>query len=212
MAKVLKTVRAICDSCQQRTNHKVQASYKHVEAVTVLGLNRIIHFNHDYTVIQCAGCDTISFLHIHPVDGDDAIYYQYPQPAKLGDTPLFLNESEQWQLPEMIRGLYMEVVDAFKSNSNVLAGLGLRTLVEAICIHRKIPGRNLEVKIQNLQVKGFISSAELPILDKLRVIGNVSAHKIKSVKMDALNHAIQIVNHVIKSIYILPLLNKKIKV
>ena len=89
--------------------------------------------------------------------------------------------------------------------------MGLRMLVEAICLEQKIPGLNLQSKIRKLHELGMISKNELPILDKLRLIGNDSAHKIKSFSIDKLSYALDIINHIIKSIYVLPKINKLLK-
>lgn len=87
----------------------------------------------------------------------------------------------------------------------------MRTLVEAICIHQNIEGKNLKDKIENLHKAGLISTSEAPILDKLRLIGNVSAHQIKKLNINKLEYALDIINHVLKSIYILPKINRKLK-
>lgn len=108
--------------------------------------------------------------------------------------------------------LYEEIKEAFESGSNILAGVGLRAMVEAVCMQEKIEGRNLQEKIKNLHNKGLIASSEQPILDKLRLIGNLSTHQIKAFPLDKLNYALDIINHVLKSIYVLPKINKKLKI
>jgi hypothetical protein len=85
-------------------------------------------------------------------------------------------------------------------------------LVEAICLDQSIIGSNLLKKIEKLHHEGFISKSELPILDKLRITGNDSAHKIKGLSMYKLELALGIVNHVLTSIYILPVINKKLEI
>ena len=114
-------------------------------------------------------------------------------------------------MPKLLNDLYEEVEGAFKENSNILAGVGLRMLVEALCLEQKIKGRNLQEKIKNLHTSGLISANEVPILDKLRLIGNFSAHEIKGLSISKLEYALDIVNHVLKSIYILPKINKKLR-
>ena len=98
------------------------------------------------------------------------------------------------------------------NESNILAGVGLRMLVEGICLERKIAGKNLLEKIKNLHSANWLSANEVPILDKLRQIGNFSAHSIKGFSTTDLQYALEIVNHVLKTIYILPLINKRLKI
>jgi hypothetical protein len=171
----------------------------------------------EFFVVECQGCNEISFLHIERQYTkrwklNSVFHHNYPEMdfGSLQDYD-FLSDEEIQELPKTIARLYSEITDAFECDSSILSGIGLRTLVEAICLDQKINGGNLEKKIKGLHDKGLISGSELPILDKLRLIGNVSAHDIKSLSMRKLNYALSIVNHVIKSIYILPRLDKGIK-
>jgi hypothetical protein len=84
-------------------------------------------------------------------------------------------------------------------------------LLEAICMEQKVIGNNLQQKILALRDRGLISANEIPILDKLRLIGNVAVHQTKGLRLNILSYALDIINHVLKSIYILPRINKKIK-
>lgn len=170
-----------------------------------------------YMVIQCQGCNCISFLLRQSGDlyesDDNAqgyIDYNYPEDEIYGDIKL-LSYEDQESLPPKLADLYQEVASAFQSNSNKLAGVGLRMLVEAICIEQNITGQNLKIKIEGLQAKGLVSKNETPILDKLREVGNASAHGIKQFPLNKLQYALEILNHVLKSIYILPKINKKLK-
>ncbi len=162
----------------------------------------------------------ISFLKRHTnglfADEDedgDVGYFDENFPNKEYDLDVvLLSEQQQSTLPKIFRNLYEEVEGAFKEESNILAGVGLRMLVEAICMERKIKGKNLQEKIKNLSPAGLISANEIPILDKLRLIGNFSAHEIKSFSNEMLDYALEIINHILKTIYLLPQINRKLKI
>ncbi|MDZ4329117.1 MAG: DUF4145 domain-containing protein [Flavobacterium sp.] len=200
-----------CRNCNEETNHLILYK-KEVRPKTEKGKS------HDgkewWCVTQCAGCNSLHFvLRIffnNPEENNRLVHYDSFFPDN-PENPNFISGSDLAELPSMIFKLYYEVMHAFDSESPVLAGVGLRTLVEAICKQQNIKGRNLKERIISLQAKGQISATELPILDKLRDIGNISAHEIKSFSMDKLSYALEIVNHVIRSIYILPKINKKLK-
>lgn len=204
-----KSIRTTCISCEKETNQTVLFK----KAVPGYSKGDLDEF---YTV-QCRGCDTVSFLHVARFkfgkrEKPTVIHNNYPETDFLYGVEFdFLPEEDQQQLPKQIAALYEEITDAFESNSSILAGLGLRTLVEAVCIEQGIKGDNLLKKIQGLHSNGLISSTELPILDKLRLIGNYSAHQVRSLPMDKLNYALSIINHILKSIYILPKINKRLK-
>ena len=213
-----KTITTKCLICQSDTNQKVLFSkiviehqdddaYKDSETTE----------DTNYMTIQCAGCNTISFVKRMTVkdnkdenDSHFSIDENYPETN--GEFYNFLTDDEKRMLPKLLYKLYDEVISAFDTDSEILAGLGLRTLVEAICIEQKISGANLQKKIINLKEQGLISNNETPILDKLRLIGNFAAHEIKGLPLDILSYALDIVNHVLKSIYILPKINRKIKI
>ncbi|MDN5215030.1 DUF4145 domain-containing protein [Fulvivirgaceae bacterium BMA12] len=102
-------------------------------------------------------------------------------------------------------------MDAIEYDLKLLAGIGLRTLVEAICINQKITGRNLKGKIDKLHSEGFISANKVPILHKLREIGNLDAHRIKSLFSTVLENALEIINHLLRSVYLIPKRSKRSK-
>jgi hypothetical protein len=167
----------------------------------------------EYSIVECKGCNNVSFLKIviPKKKSEKPIHYNYPHGYldSIGYYD-FLSDDHREDLPNIIYNLYEEIIHAFEGDASILAGIGLRTLVEAVCIDQKISGANLQKKIEGLYQKGLISSTELPILDKLRIIGNVSAHEIKSLSMEKLELALGIVNHILRSVYTLPKLNKKL--
>src|SRR5258707_3775139 len=180
-----------CGSCDGDKHH-VKLFSKKVK-------DPLLKSDEEYAVVQCLGCKTVSFLQIVKPNRKSAkpIHYNYPD----DDFDQFLPEDNVESLPRAIGQLYEELFVAFDSESPILAGIGLRTLVESVCIDQKIQGKNLQVRIQGLHNKGFISARELPILDKLRLIGNASAHEIKSLPMQKLEIALGIINHVLVIIY-----------
>lgn len=200
--KMDKRIQVYCASCDGTKHHKKLFAKASVDPITKA--------DEEYAIVQCLGCGVPAFLLTVRRKGKskpDQFVYPYDEEEEFN----FLNYEYKDQLPRQIRGLYDEIKDAFEADSAILAGVGLRALVEAVCIDQKIPGQNLLVKIQGLHGKGFVSAAELPILDKLRLIGNISAHEIKSLPMDKLELALSIINHVLTSIYILPKINKRLK-
>jgi len=165
------------------------------------------------------GCDAVSYL-------TEERFTDKPEMAKQEWTsitrqyPNTMNEQEEFnlfdyekydQFPGKIRDLYIELETAFQAESLILAALGLRTLVEAVCIDQNMEGDNLAKKIKSLETNGLISRNDLPILDKLRELGNASAHQTKRFSSEKLGYALDVVNHALTSIYLLPKLNRKLQ-
>lgn len=174
-----------------------------------------------YQVFQCLGCENVVFINTSKMfylDGN--IYktniYKYPSYDFLKDidehAEFFLHELELRELPVLISNIYDEVETAFRNTIYNLAGIGLRTIIEAVCIQQKIKGRNLQQKIENLYQTGLVSNNDLSVLQNLREIGNISAHRIKSPSESTLENALHVVNHTLRSIYIIPKKAKKIRV
>ncbi|MGC4102333.1 DUF4145 domain-containing protein [Ferruginibacter sp.] len=214
MATTLKQILTECSDCDRETKQRI-LFLKRVKTADPDNAKDIEI--EEFMTLECGGCGSISFMKrdmfTDPSSENEIVVIDkhYPNDDLTYDEYSFLRDIDQEQLPQALYDLYDEIIDAFETESKVLAGIGLRTLVEAICVHQKIPGRILKTKIENLQISGLISSAELPILDKLRQIGNDATHDLKTVSIDKLGYALEIVNHVLISIYILPKINKKLK-
>jgi hypothetical protein len=200
-----------CPSCMNENKHTVlfdttRPDRDYPEAVTLV-----------FSVNECDGCGNVSMLY-REIDNesrevDEQATYPDDHLYNLGENhQVFLKLAEIKTLPKVVQGIYKEVQNAINSESLVLAGIGLRALVEAICIQQKIPGGNLQKKIEALKSNGYISIKDYPIIDKLRLIGNQSAHKIKSMPLEVLIHALRIVNHMINTIYLLPKISRKIRI
>lgn len=209
-----------CNDCRKNTNHSILFSKRinYSDDEVPKKKNAAGKEYDDYMTIQCDGCNEISFLLRRHRDyfaneNNSINYFDDNFPSNEFDSDVnLLDINEQEQLPRILYDLYQEVESAFNQSSNILAGVGLRMLVEAMCLEQKINGKNLQEKIRNLHTSGLISQSEVPILDKLRLIGNFSAHEIKRFSIDKLEYALDIINHVLKSIYILPKINKKLKI
>lgn len=124
----------------------------------------------------------------------------------------FLEGKALESLPKMINGIYAEVKTSFIHESPILAGIGLRTLIEAVCVNKSIGGNDLNQRINRLHADGYISPPAKEYLHKLRKIGNASTHKIQAFSMEQLSHGLEIANHLLKEVYFLPKLNKKVRV
>jgi Domain of unknown function (DUF4145) len=214
-----KKIYTHCNSCKRTTNQNVLFNKRFTEFDDDVPEDSSHYKTHeDYMTIQCGGCENISFLirnigSVFADKHDENGYFDENFPSKEYELNIpMLSDEEQEFLPILLRKLYVEVESAFKEEANILAGVGLRMLVEAICLQEKISGRNLQEKIKNLQVNGLLSINAVPILDKLRIIGNFSTHEIKGFSIEKLEYALDIINHTLKSIYVLPKINKRLKI
>jgi hypothetical protein len=85
----------------------------------------------------------------------------------------------------------------------------VRAVVEAVTADRRAAGSNLSKKIDDLVVKGDLTTEAAKILHKLRVLGNKAVHEVKAHSERELTLAIDVLDHLLLAVYILPELAKK---
>ena len=76
-------------------------------------------------------------------------------------------------------------------------------------IRRDIPG-NLETRIDALRDQNILTPEGARILHKTRFLGNRAAHEIERPNDQTLNAAMEVVEHTLKSVYILPKIAKRL--
>jgi hypothetical protein len=199
-----------CIKCTGKAAHKVLAS------ADVHGddsdSNHSFSWVIDNQIVQCLGCKTVSFRRassnsedVHPTspDGDfehtvdETLYPSRLEGIKgLGDDIHYL--------PSNIRRIYDETLKALSNQSPVLAGIGLRALLETVCKEKNATGRDLLKKIDSLVSAGILTPAGAAILHKIRTLGNAAAHEMKPHSDKQLGLAMDIVEHLLKDVYILP--------
>lgn len=196
------TIKSYCRSCYKKTNHNI---LKEVEESNY----EEYRYDVSYQILECLGCDTKSFREVfYDIEAQYPLYDDYWEiPKEISIYPRVIEGHKEidnlYQLPDIVRITYSEVLVALRHNSKILAGLGLRSVVEAVCNNLDIPGQKLEARINKLTSSGYISKNDAERLHGIRFMGNDAAHDIKEPKKESLSVALQIIEHLIASIYIL---------
>ncbi|HCH3682961.1 TPA: DUF4145 domain-containing protein [Vibrio parahaemolyticus] len=197
-----KTVKSHCRLCSHETNHAVLAA-------KVDSSREDYAYDHTYQITQCLGCDTKSFRevfeeieHAYQISEDE-----WEVPTSITVYPNFIKGHRtldgEYYLPSLVGRIYKEVLLAVQEDALILAGLGLRGTVEAVCNDLNVTGRNLEVRISKLATGGFISRKDADRLHGIRFMGNDAAHEVRKPKREQLSVALRIVEHLLSSVYIL---------
>lgn len=201
-----------CAACSRTTSHKV------LTAVEVYRESPDGSFQcwDNYWTAQCLGCKSISFCNKTQTSdevghNDEGEPFLVPS-IKLYPSRLAGRRMPDWafDLPHDIYRLFSEVHAALCNNLNILAGIGIRAIVEAVCKHKELKQGNLEKKIDELATAGAITTDGAEILHSLRCVGNASAHEAKSHKSDELKTAMDVVDHLLLGVYVLPKEAKKL--
>ncbi len=198
-----------CIKCTGKTDHKVLVS------VDVRGEEDYGEFEldwaNDYQIVQCLGCKTISFRMASSQSdemeriGDDEyvpIVHEEIYPSRIEGRKGIGDDI--YYLPSNIRRIYSETLMALTNQAPVLAGIGLRALLETVCQEKKATGKDLFAKIDNLTTTGILTPTGAAILHKIRTLGNAAAHEVKPHSEKQLGLAMDIIEHLLKDVYILP--------
>ena len=205
MMKNGEKIKLLCQNCQCETNHKIIF----IHTITYNNQENDIQGEDNYLVVKCCGCEKISMASISSCsedfeyDENGKIEYvedikQYPIP-KIG----YDNLKYEYNIPEYIRHIYKQTCNSIANKDYILAGVGLRTIIEAICKVEKTPGRNLQNKITNLAKSGYISKQDCEILHGIRFIGNEATHEISSPTHNQVQIAIRIIENLLENRYCL---------
>jgi hypothetical protein len=198
-----------CTKCSGKTSHRVLA------IVNVNGSEGDSNYSFDWhtghELIQCLGCKTISY---RTVSSNSEDYFRDEHGDTIYETaeklyPLRINGvkglgDEAIYLPPKIRQIYDETLTALSVSAPILAAIGLRALVETVCKEKNADGHDLFKKIDSLVDKRVLTPMGANILHKIRTIGNAAAHEVKPHSESQLLLALDIVEHLLKDVFILP--------
>lgn len=196
-----------CIKCAGRTSHEVVASVDQSGYESEYNLD----WQHAYQIIRCRGCKTLSYREAS-FSSDDYIQVGEDEweldvseklfPSRIEGRKDLGNDS--FYLPPDLRKIYRETADALTNESLILAGIGLRAIVETVCKEKKAVGKDLYEKINDLASKRVLTPSGAEILHKVRSLGNEAAHEVKPHNPRQLSLAMGVVEHMLKDVYILP--------
>ena len=217
-----KIVSIHCIECKRATRHRVTVSLDKSGSETNKEEGWSVDWSDGYQVIECQGCETISFRHqswfSEAQDFDDDGTTERIYPLRNKDA---VSARPYHNVASNLRRIYVELIDCFNNDSPTLCAAGLRAPVEGICAQQgirdgpvEVPAigggthtlrrDNLEGRIGGLQEKGFLTQSSAQTLHDHRYLGNSAVHELARPATDELKLAIEIVEHVLEQLYELP--------
>lgn len=203
----LVNISETCHECHRLTNHLqlVQTSF-----------NRTYHADDEYNnsmtcydeviILQCQGCMNLKVKHemsnsedIECINGDyESIKTTeyYPKHGKVKSM------EKAYLLPNAIRGMYTETISAINNDCLIIAGIGIRGIIETICQEEGVESFKLDKKIDELFTRGKISNDNREILHSLRKLYNKSAHESLRPSEEQLKISLEIVEVLLRQIYV----------
>jgi hypothetical protein len=190
-----------CTVCQRPTNHDVL----YTKQIGGHDEESAIHWGDEYQVVQCRGCGTISFKvgswnseDTDPDGGPVTRLVLYP--SRTIRKPM----ENHYYLPEKVRRVYEETLTAMSNTAPILAAIGIRAVLEAVCKDKNCTERTLEANIDLLVKKGHLAVDQADFLHLQRFMGNTAAHEIEPPEPTELRAALDIAENLLTNLYVLP--------
>jgi hypothetical protein len=211
-------IEILCQQCSGTRSHKVLKSHD-IEWIEEWDEQYSVDGWDSYQIVQCGGCKKVTFRHLNYFsenhdyfDGSDGVTETLYPNRDTNTLPVkeFINA------PLKTRNIYKETITSYNWNNFILAGAGVRAIVESICAEQKIIDGPIEKdgkisrsttlvgKINGLKEKGIITAKNAEILHQHRFLGNESLHELKRPSAESLKLAIEIIEHVIEDLYEVP--------
>jgi hypothetical protein len=204
----MKFMKAPCSSCIRLTKHNVLHEEEYIDEV---------HFCTDgierYAILQCAGCQHISFAHyfFSPDDEvlpDDEIDAYSPDGELVVDfypSPVSRKKPSWWyrleNKDELLSDLLNEIYRAVDGGQYRLAAMGIRALLEQVMVAKVGDLKTFDEKLDAFQEKGYISLIQRDTMENTLEVGHAAMHRGFKPTEEELSLALDIVETIIGAIY-----------
>lgn len=202
----MSTAKAIwvdCRSCGCSTRHEIL--FQHDEESDP----DVYHEKDTWQVVRCLGCNATGFRHRNDdyenvwEDQEGVVRHS----VEIDVFPRVIRNHKKLgslhHVPSLIKRAYTQTLSAYSEKAFVLASIGLRATIEAVCNQLKLGGSSLERRIDQLYKGGYVSNGDKKLLHAIRFLGNDAAHEIKEPKESELRVALEIIEHLLNSVFIL---------
>lgn len=197
-----EVVKVMCTECGGGArNHKVLREFEDKWS------NEDMAGGTTYQIVQCQGCDEIRFRtdswfsedYDYETGAPTSTIHVYPEHKENDRKPMVDGSSD---LPPEVDRIYRETITALNAGTLILAGAGLRAIVEAICMNAKAPGGNLAQKIDGLVKLSLLAQPQAELLHEERYIGNAAVHEIEPPSRKHIEEGLGIVETLLNTLYI----------
>lgn len=194
-----------CNTCNRSTNHRILKSERNVKDDCDENGRALWYEITEAQLLQCCGCDDFCLRIITEgcEYGPVPVVEIYPTRHTWVTRGLSAG-SRIHEIPNPVAAVYGETLTAVHAGSTILAGLGIRSIVESICLAKEISGNNLEEKINGLSTAGVTTQTGAEILHGIRRMGNAAVHDLIAPTREQIMVALQVIDHMLLGAFILP--------
>lgn len=195
--------RVFCNTCSTESFHAVlHEASQHWREDNPGGY---CHEEHtDYWMLQCQGCDSVKLQENWSMPGSPVTTTYYP-PAKLRRQPDWM---QKWWLQSAFTEtpaltICGEIYRALQNDQPHLAVMGVRAVLELVMIDKV--GADQQTFAKNLEAlfaAGHVSRLQKDRLKSVLDLGSATIHRGHSPSKEDINTCVDIMEHVIESLYI----------
>jgi hypothetical protein len=188
-----------CNRCDRDTEHLLVSDYTR-DGHEWIDDDIAIDWSDSYNVWECRGCKDLVCEKTHQFSEDidhrgcPNVYRNFYPERKLE----LLEPKEYDSIPDKLEELYEEIIKSYNQQCYVLCSIGLRMLIEAVCVEKDAKGRNFSEQIDNAE---FIPVHIRKNLHGLRFLGNDAAHRLEKPSKKDLILAISVVEDILNIVY-----------
>ncbi len=208
-----RIVDAHCNSCMQETRHFVLESKDQCFRKCDEQGNCVLEENLRWLFLECCGCQEICLSRLYSSSAEPEPQVDYFPPIASRAMPKWMTRS----LPMLFYsdGMYYfllrEIYSSISAGSFRLTVLGARAVLEAVFNDKVGDIDGFGKKLKEMQQRGFVSQQEADFLDAALDAGHAVMHRGFVPKAEDANKVMDIVEHLMESVYSLQIAGKKLR-
>ncbi len=203
-------IKIFCNNCMNNTKHDIRDTQdqRYCEYYNDNGHITMSYFEEtEYRFLVCCGCDTATLEVIWTGSGmqdsnGDNIYSHtlYPVRKNLGERKI-----KKFNYVDIkLHNTYKEIITAFQQELFIVTAMGIRALLEGICVFEGIDDGQawgLSQKIEKLKDLPNIPENIIDGLNGLKFIGDDAAHRLNTADILTLSLSIDLVESFLTHMY-----------
>ena len=216
-----KSRKIFCNTCKVETHHNLKAVHSRFvdnHQIQPFDLSEwcesaepVVFGEHDalyqYKFWACRGCDTAVLqesctLKMMLDEHSDRFFWSYTfHPKRSAEHCSIKNFID---LPPNLWIIYNEVVESFNAQLEILTAVGLRSLLEGICVDKGIDDNvawGLKAKLKELDKRQHLPSGIVKSLESFKLMGDESVHKLERSSIQNLSLAIEDMESLLDFLY-----------
>lgn len=183
--------RAWCGRCERQTRHGIvyRTEFEDYSQLVMIGCE----------ILQCRGCESVS---LRETSANGSVTHYGPAKSRRSDLWARFTAFPPENLSGDLLALVNEVYAAYDSGLERLTLMGVRSVIELIMIDKVGDHKSFWKNLNEFHQKGHISTIEYDYLRAVIEVGHGVTHKNKLPQPEGAIVAIDIMEHLIATIYI----------